>query len=83
MPFTVGWEPRARSALADIWNHAPDQAGVSLAANQIDIDLRRDPFRDTENRGAYRCKKVPPLLVLFEVFPDDCKVNVFHVQRYP
>ena len=83
MPFTVTWDPAARGALADIWIHASDRAAVALASDQIDADLRRDPYHGTQDRGAYRCARVAPLLVLFEVMPDDCKVNVFHVQRYP
>jgi hypothetical protein len=83
MPFTPSWEPGALLDLADLWTYAPNQAAVTLAADQIDEDLQRDPFDRAEDRGAYRCRKHPPLLVLFEVSVDDCRVRVFHVQRYP
>jgi hypothetical protein len=59
MPFTPSWEPGALLDLADLWTYAPNQAAVTLAADQIDEDLQRDPFDRAEDRGAYRCRKHP------------------------
>jgi len=82
MAFQVSWMPSARDRLAEIWVDAPDRADVARAANLIDQSLRDDPATFGESReGNVRLAFAVPLVVTFEIFADDCRVNVLSVKR--
>jgi hypothetical protein len=84
MNYTVEWLPSMLSDLADLWNHAPDRAALTAAANEIDTRLARDPLSQGESReGATRILFVEPLAVLYEVDPTRRHVRVFDVWRWP
>lgn len=83
MTFSVLWTPHAESKLTEIWLHTPDQKGVSLAANQIDTQLRFD----AANLGESREKKrrifhVPPIGVIYTVRLPDRVVEVLDVWMF-
>ncbi|MBW3599533.1 MAG: hypothetical protein KY475_19950 [Planctomycetes bacterium] len=82
MKYTVTWSPRAQLRLADIWLKATDRAAIAAAANRIDAELGRGPFGVGDaRRGGARFLSVPPLCVLFDVSPDDMRVEVWAVWR--
>jgi hypothetical protein len=82
--FTVVWKPTAIAELANIWLNAPDRAGVTAAAHQIDTALRTDPFAVGESRsGRRRILFVPPLGVDYEIHELDRRVNVLRVWTWP
>ena len=77
MKFTVVWTPTAHRELATLWNTATDRKAVSIAANQIDYRLARNPHGVGESRsGNARLLIVRPLAVLYEVQDQDCLVTV-------
>lgn len=83
MTYTVDWIPSAENDLAEIWNGATDQADVTAAADAIDADLARDPWRVGESReGVSRIHVRQPLAVEYDVIADDAKVIVWHVWRW-
>lgn len=81
MPFTVVWLPSAQDELADIWVRSLDRQAVSDAANRIDRLLRQRPQSLGRPRNRHRVYAEPPLVVAFEVLPDDCLVRVVRVAR--
>jgi plasmid stabilization system protein ParE len=82
MNFTVVWNPSAESRLAEIWVETSDRAGVSLAANAIDLELRHTPQIVGESRsGQRRVAIVPPLAVYFRVDEADRIVRVLSVRK--
>jgi hypothetical protein len=82
MIFTVGWKQPAQDSLARIWVNAPDRQAVTDAANAIDRELRVDAERKgMPYPGGRRLFRFPPLSVVFEVDPGDCKVTVLREQR--
>ena len=85
MRYTVQWEIVPRDALADIWLEANDRNAVAFAANEIDRLLAGNA--DLQGEAAHeglRSLVVSPLMVLFEVRPDDRIVQVVRVRRvYP
>ncbi len=83
MTWTVTWAPDALEELADLWNNAADRRAVSKAADVIDAWLRRDPYADSESRGANkRIMFVPPLGVAYSVSDLDRLVTVQTVWRF-
>ncbi len=80
MKYTVVWPDAVQDELADIWIHASDRRAVTMAANQMERELRTDaPLRGRLLRGSRRMLRLPPLLVVFDVSPDDCLVTVLKV----
>ncbi|HUE74083.1 MAG TPA: type II toxin-antitoxin system RelE/ParE family toxin [Pirellulaceae bacterium] len=84
MKYTVCWTPLAENDLADIWLKSFDRAAVTDAANRIDRILEQGPLaagavRDDGNRHLI----VPPLVVTFDVSPDDRMVTVNRVRFDP
>jgi hypothetical protein len=62
---------------------APDRAAVSAAANQIDRQLREDPYANSESRsGSMRVILAPPLGAAYDVNDDDRMVTVWAVWHY-
>jgi len=56
---------------------------VTQAANQIDAQLKADPYAKSESRaGNTRVMFVPPLGVAYDVSDADCLVTVWAVWRY-
>jgi hypothetical protein len=49
MIFTVVYQPEIENDLADLWLNAPDRAAVTVAANTIDDQLRRNPYAMSES----------------------------------
>ena len=82
MTFFVNWKQIACDRVAEIWLAAPDRARVTASVNEIDSLLRRSPQTAGEQRdGAIRLVVVDPLAVVFEVNPDDLRVDVLEVRR--
>ena len=82
MIYTVTWTTKAQNDLADIWVTAPDRAAVTTASNQIDANLRRDPYGASESRtDQSRIMIVAPLAISYDVSDDDCLVAVWGVWR--
>jgi hypothetical protein len=80
MTFTVVWTPSALNELATIYNQATDKAAVTVAADWIDYELRRNPIGVGESRqGPTRVLVADPLRVSYDVSPDDCLVSVWAV----
>jgi ParE toxin of type II toxin-antitoxin system, parDE len=83
MIFTVIWQPETENDLADLWLNAPDRDAVTRAANQIDAQLKADPYANSESRfGNTRVMFVPPLGVAYDIYDDDCLVAVWAVWHY-
>jgi plasmid stabilization system protein ParE len=81
MPFTVVWEPAALDSLAELWLQAVDKQAVADAADRIDRWLRLKPEEMGRQRQGYRVFAEEPLVVGFEVSPEDCLVRVVWVHR--
>ena len=83
MIYTVIWKPEAERRLASIWLGAVDRDAITLAANQIDQQLRNNPDSQGESRlDGRRILLVPPLGVLFTVQPLDRRVTVVAVWSF-
>ncbi len=77
--YTVIWAPNAVHDLARLWQRADaaQRDRITLASNQIDLRLRRNPQQDGESRDrGRRILLIPPLGVLYRVFEDDKLVRV-------
>jgi hypothetical protein len=82
MNWTVIWKTDAEGDLATLWMRASDRDAVTVAANRIDVLLRKDPLKIGESRAEDdRIYYEPPLAVLFTVDELDCKVFVERVWR--
>jgi hypothetical protein len=79
MPFTVTWDPAAENKLASLWNDASDRQAIADSADLIDRQLRNTPGQCGQDLGTFRVYTVPPLTVVFKVFPDDMKAKVLDV----
>lgn len=83
MNWTVVWLPNAEDELAELWLAAPDRELVTLAVEQIDKQLGRDPAAAGESRSdGRRILIVPPLAATFRVLPDDRIVQVVNVREF-
>ena len=81
MTFTVVWKPSVKKRLAAIWLDAQNKREVTEAANAIDSLLRQMPLRIGESRsGSLRILVLRPLVVLYEVSEDDCRVEVLSIR---
>ena len=85
MKFTVYWTPDAERDLAELWLNEPHlKADITQAADEVDRLLRRDPEREGESRfEAARILFVPPLVVDYQVSPDDLRVDVIGLTLLP
>jgi hypothetical protein len=83
MPYTVVWLRAAEDALTRIWLHATNKQAVTRAANRIDPTLKRNPERQGDPEDGTRLLRVGPLVVRFEVLPEDCLVRVLGVAYRP
>jgi hypothetical protein len=82
MIYTVVWQHRAQTMLAQLWNQAADRAAIAKAADAIDGLLRVDaPSRGEARSGRFRVLFEPPLAVHFQVDELDRMVKVLNVWR--
>jgi hypothetical protein len=82
MTFTVVWKPEAERTLAEVWTAARDRQVVTDAADAIEALLRSAPLEVGESRVAnMRILVVLPLVVYYDVKPDDRLVAVWAVWR--
>jgi len=83
MRYDVLWVPAAEQGLAAIWMDSHRRDAVTQSAREIDELLRDDPEDVGESRAdGRRILLVPPLGVLFRVFPQDPHVYVLTVWHY-
>jgi hypothetical protein len=84
MRYTVSWMPRTEGQLATIWMNAVDRNAVTVAIHELEERLAEDPENEGESRaGDERITFELPLSVLFQVFPDDLKVEVYTIGYAP
>jgi plasmid stabilization system protein ParE len=84
MRYTVAWRRAALNQLATIWMDALDRQAVTDAANALDALLRTDAHLVGESRsGNTRVLFETPLVVLFDVFELDRRVEVISVRQAP
>ena len=80
--FMVNWIRRALGQLATIWTGSIDRDAVTAAAAFIDTELAIDPATKGKPHGSrFRTFRAPPLVVLFEVLDQDCRVDIVSVKR--
>ncbi len=80
--FLVNWIRRALNQLAAIWTGSTDRNAVTAAAALIDSELTIDPATKGKPHGArFRTFRAPPLIVLFQVLDQDCRVDIVSVKR--
>jgi hypothetical protein len=83
MRFTVITGPSADDELALIWISVPDPQEVADASDEIDQLLKHRPLQVGEVFGNDRRLHVPPLEVVYSVFPDDCRVRILRYAYRP
>lgn len=84
MSYDVEWLPTAEVELANIWTNAPDKAAVTASADAVDSVLASNPLSVGEGRGGERrILFMEPLVVEYQVRPQDHGVTVFNVWRWP
>jgi plasmid stabilization system protein ParE len=81
MKYSVFWSPSAERDLAELWlNHSDLRSKITAASDSIDALLRTAPQERGESRfGTVRILIVSPLVVDFQVFADDLRVEVLSV----
>jgi hypothetical protein len=83
MKWTVSYRPTAKDRLATLWLDAANKREITSAADLIDRILLRSPLTAGESReGNSRLLIVPPLSVVFDVYPDDRLVDVLYIQEW-
>ena len=79
--FTVTWHPEMQGLLATIWISHPDQQAITTAADTIDAELAKDPYKKGEEVSeGLRGLTVAPLRVLYVVHELDRRVEVVSVK---
>jgi hypothetical protein len=84
MNYVVVYTDDADDLLAAAWLDAPDRSAVTLAQNQIDQLLSRDPksFGQEIAEGLWRIE-VPPLFAYFEISDNNHEVTVTGFRLIP
>lgn len=86
--FTVTWVPELRDSLAQRWldSVAHGRKRLTQISNRIDRELKFSPARHgvaVTDRPGFRLWRIPdiepPILVVFEVRPDDRIVEVVQI----
>ena len=83
--FIVRWEDEALSELASLWTEAnsSQRQAITVATNEIDIQLESRPFALGESRpGGRRIHFVYPLGLLFRIEQDEQTVSVLHLWQF-
>lgn len=84
MKYTVVYSFFAEYQLADLWLRAAYQQQVTDASNWLEALLRHDPERLGKLQpNGWRVLVLRPLIVTFDVSPDDRKVTVLSVRLTP
>ena len=82
MKYTVVWKRSLKQRLAEIWLNAADRDAVTRAAHRIDTILRLSPSTQGESRsGSTRLLIVFPLVVTYDIFEDDRRVEFLAVRN--
>ena len=81
MIFGVVWVPTAQNDLASIWLAAADPDAVTRASHQIDVILAWDADHQGRAFADTRILVVPPLLAVFDAYPDDAIAVVLELQE--
>lgn len=82
MKWTVTYQPSAKDDLAEIWMSSESRQAVSDAVGAVEAELARRPLEIGESReGNMRLIIQPPLLMFYDVVPDDIRVTVWHIKR--
>lgn len=82
MKWTVVYQPSANDDLAEIWMNSVDRQAVSDAIDAVEAELARRPLEIGESRaGNMRLIIQPPLLMFYDVVPDDLRVTVWHIRK--
>jgi hypothetical protein len=80
MKWTVIYRLAAQDDLAGAWLNSSDPQAVADAADKIDRILAVNPLDAGESRdGDSRVIFERPLTVMYDVYPDDNRVEVFAV----
>ncbi len=83
--FRVEWLVEALDELAAIWLSADseERAAITAASHAAEARLRQDALHEGESRaGLERVMFAAPLIVRFEVHPDEMVAIVLHVQLF-
>lgn len=79
MNYTVLWALDAEEELVRIWMRSGSRGAVTKATDGIDKLLRTNPDIKGEPFDNRRVLHVPPLLVVYEIIPDDRLVRIVQV----
>jgi hypothetical protein len=79
MRWTVTWQPKAATDLAQIWLDAENRQAVADASNRIDRVLRISPDSAGQDFFGDRLYVDPPLAIVYTLHPDDYRVDVILV----
>lgn len=79
MIFAVTWAPDAEEELVRIWISSGSRNAVKRAADETDKVLTHNPETKGTSCGKRLSLHFPPLLVVYEIVPDDCIVQIVQV----
>ena len=83
MTYTVVWAAKAEQQLAQLWLDATTRNAITRAAHIVEAMLAVDPSNAGGSRSAgRRILMMSPLVVDFEVRPDDRTVRVLQVRGF-
>ncbi len=80
MSYGVDYQAAAHQDLADAWLTAADKQAVNNASFLIDQLLATVPDQVGLLHGVFRRLALPPLEVLYRVFPDTFQVRVYRLE---
>lgn len=84
MRYTLIWKPSALAQLADVWLKASNRQAVNDAVAKIEGYLRRSSTTaGSEHIEGTRLVVLPPLVAGYEIFHDDCRVDIVSVHYRP
>ena len=80
MLFGIEYQSAAHDDLADVWLRATDKQAVNNASFLIDQLLATVPDQVGVAHGIFHRVTLPPLEVLYRVFPDRAVVRVYRIE---
>lgn len=84
MKYTVMWKPSARRWLTELWIESTQKAAITAATNAFDCLAKTSPRTLGEQRDqSARLAIIGPLVFLFDVSDEDCRVDVLAVRLFP